>query len=124
MSTTIAIASSSNAMASVALIEAQNAKKTACVGLINNYKQTSNVVEMQAYAECVNTVYPDKQLDASVGKFLIISAFIFIIVGAVIRCKKYKEKDFFIALEGGLVGLFVWFLCFLVIVLIGYLIYA
>jgi hypothetical protein len=122
MSTSIAIASSSNAMASAALIEAKNAKKTACVGLINNYKQTSNVVEMQAYAECVNIVYPDKQLDVYIGKTLLVSAFIFIIIGSMIGYKKHKDS--FDMLEGGFAGLFVWVLCFLTLAAIGYLIYA
>jgi hypothetical protein len=111
-------------IATAVVIQAQNAQKIACVGLINNYKQTSNVVEMQAYAECVNTVYPYKPLDATIGKTLIISAFIFIIIGAAIGYKKHNDKDWVNALDGGFAGLFAWFLCFLVIVLIGYLIYA
>jgi hypothetical protein len=118
-STSIAIASSSNAMSTVALIESQNAKKTACIGLINNYKQTSNVVEMRAYSECVNIVYPVEEVNMPAAKHIVASGLICMLIGAIIM--GVREKEFSYAVAGAIAGLSIWFA---LVLLIGATVFA
>jgi hypothetical protein len=107
---------------SAALIASQSAEKTACMGLINNFKQTSNVVEMQIYAKCIDIVYPDRQLEVSIGKTLIISALIFIIIGAFIGHTKHPTSTHVV--EGIFAALLIWFFLVLGLAVIGFLVYA
>jgi hypothetical protein len=119
-STSIAIASSSNAISTVALIESQNAKKTACIGLINNYKQTSNVVEMRAYAECVNIVYPVETINTPATKHIVASGLICMLIGAIIMV--VREKEFGFAVSGAIAGLGIWLFLVLLIGAISFVV--
>lgn len=91
MSTSVAISSAALVQSSIAAAEAAAARKTACVNLIQSYdSKSADQSAMQAYAGCVNTVYP-RELPHSDVVALKIAVVLLIIAGCIGAYKMFKE---------------------------------
>lgn len=124
MSTSIAISSAAVASSSVALAAAEHAEDVACQSLIATFNaQTSTTETRSEYARCVNRLEPTDAGDIVFVKIMIVTAFIFILVGAVIGA--FVEYDrIFGAVMGAMMGIFAFLVSLLVFGAITFLLFA
>ena len=87
----MSVAASSAAIASIAAIQASQAKEYSCKGLIASFDSRSPAVEeMKAYAKCVDFLYPNTLAPEVV--IALKALFVIAIVGAVIGViKEYRS---------------------------------
>jgi hypothetical protein len=79
MSTSIAIATAANTTALIAQQQAAEGAKMACQAWMPNYTHANATVEkMQAYAECVNRVYPQPMSPDSMIALKVAVALLFV----------------------------------------------
>jgi hypothetical protein len=129
MSATIGVASVSVAISARANAIAQEAQKTACIDMVQNYKGSVLVENQKQYAKCVGILHP-KPISAEemIGaKILIASIFIGIFIGIILAARDSYlngEKWVFFPLGCGVIlpmtfGL-LWLLCSAAMFLFGY----
>jgi hypothetical protein len=99
MSTSIAINTATNAVATAAAAEASRAKDIACKALLSAYKpEGATVSEMRKYADCVHRMYPQPMSD---GLSVVLKVAILVLIASFVVGCFYERGNFFDRFLGG-----------------------